>query len=393
MEKMKFSKFKMIELFCGIGGFKIAADSLGIHTIWANDLKKEACTVYRENFDSKILEEGDLKLYIDDIPDHEILTAGFPCQPFSSAGKKEGTRDPRGTLFELIVDVIEKKSPNYFILENVKRLLSMEQGDHFSTILSALSSLNYFIEWRVLNAKDFGLAQNRERVFIVGTKIDSNNFEFSSVHKLVKLANLEDISSGPKGILTMMPNTKSWKKLSKNSTKYPFWGIAFNGSYFSHQLEKFSEKKEQILLSNVLESSPSEEFDLTESTLNRLTKNEFVNKFIHGVEVISNQGGGARMGYTIFGVNGLSPTLTASTSRHYERYKIGEKYRRLTPIEYARLQGFPDFHCSIVSKQHQYSLIGNAVPPPMAGWVLSKILSKKSVIGTSEINQTELFYE
>ena len=86
------------------------------------------------------------------------------------------------------------------------------------------------------------------------------------------------------------------------------------------------------------------------------------------------KGGGARMGYTIFGINGVAPTLTSTTSRHYERYQIGDRYRRLTNIEYARIQGFHDNHCRAVSLCDQYALIGNAVPPPMAGWVMDRIV-------------------
>jgi DNA (cytosine-5)-methyltransferase 1 len=105
------------------------------------------------------------------IPEHDLLTAGFPCQPFSAAGKKQGIRDVvRGTLFSEIVDTLERTKPDYFILENVKRLLTMEHGEHFRTILLALTSAGYFVEWRLLNAKDFGLAQNRERVILVGRK-------------------------------------------------------------------------------------------------------------------------------------------------------------------------------------------------------------------------------
>jgi site-specific DNA-cytosine methylase len=102
---------KMIELFCGIGGFRVAGDRLGLKTVWANDLNPNACTVYRDRFGADVLHEGDIRTLLDDIPPHDILTAGFPCQSFSAAGKKEGTRDPRGTLFQSIVDVLKKEPP------------------------------------------------------------------------------------------------------------------------------------------------------------------------------------------------------------------------------------------------------------------------------------------
>ena len=154
---------KAIELFAGIGGFRLACEEMGIKTIFANDLKPLACKVYLDVFGENELRIGDISNYISIIPPHDLLTAGFPCQPFSSAGKKNGIRDPRGTLFEKIVEILSIYKPKYFVLENVKRLLSMEKGEHFATILAKLSSLGYLVEWRVLNAMDFELPQNRQR--------------------------------------------------------------------------------------------------------------------------------------------------------------------------------------------------------------------------------------
>lgn len=366
-----------VELFAGIGGFRIAADSLGLKTIWANDINPMSCAVYKSRFKDGILVEGSIEELIDAIPPHDVLTAGFPCQPFSAAGKKEGTRDPRGTLFQAIVEVLEKRNPDFFILENVKRLLSMEHGEHFATVLSALSELNYFIEWRVLNAKNFGLAQNRERVVIVGSKVKVDLGMDDDITHLVRLASEIELTANPKRPIKGVNKIKNWRALSKHGAKFPSWGTAYNGLFIAHELDIFSEAQEKVLLKNILEANPSPDYDLTEATLHRLTSNEPVEKYVNDVEIISNQSGGARMGYTIFGTSGIAPTLTASTSRHYERYFINGRYRRLTPIEYARLQGFPDDHCSLVKHYDQYVLYGNAVPPPMAAWALRKVISNK----------------
>ncbi len=129
-------------------------------------------------------------------------------------------------------------------------------------------------------------------------------------------------------------------------------------------------------LLTVLQSQVSPEFDFTESTVERLKASKNVKRYVDGVQIISNQSGGARMGYTVFGINGLAPTLTSTASRHYERYKVGDRYRRLTNVEYARLQGFPDDHCSAVSVYDQYALYGNAVPPPMVAWILRRVSSE-----------------
>src|SRR5690349_12514113 len=149
---MNLAGLKAVELFAGIGGFRLAADAFNVKTIWANDIDPKACLVYRSRFGQKEMHEGDIHAFLDSMPSHRFLTGGFPCQPFSSAGKKEGIRDPRGTLFQIIVTALAKHRPDCFVLENVKRLLVMEDGCHFATILSALASLNYQIEWRLLNA-------------------------------------------------------------------------------------------------------------------------------------------------------------------------------------------------------------------------------------------------
>ncbi len=365
-----------VELFCGIGGFRLAADRIGIKTVWANDFSHLACTVYREQFGSDVLHEGDILGLASDIPEHDILTGGFPCQPFSAAGKKKGIRDPRGTLFQTIVDVVKERQPKHFILENVKRLLSMELGIHFATVLSALTSLGYFVEWRVLNAKHFGLAQNRERVVIVGTRVDAYEHENFLAHEKIRLT---EVAHVPVGIDQILRDFSSWSRVEKHRSKFPNWGVAFGSFYVAHELNIFPEKFPTRLLLDVLEENPGEEYDYTKQTLDRLHVNELVDRFVNGVEIVSNQSGGARMGYTIFGANGLAPTLTASTSRHYERYKIGDRYRRLSPVEYARLQGFGDRHCAGVRGYDQYALLGNAVPPPMVEWVMRKVLSGPSV--------------
>lgn len=370
------SCLKAVELFAGIGGFRLALDQRGIKTIWANDILPEACTVYRNNFGDKEMVEGDIRTLVDQVPPHDLLTGGFPCQPFSSAGKKQGIEDPRGTLFEVIVKILEKNQPKFFILENVKRLLAMDDGFHFATILSALAALDYRIEWRLLNAMHFGLPQNRQRVVLFGrhlSQFSPDQLDDLSEMKLADSDELFDISDDD---FLQLRNSSRWNLIENHGRAFSNWGIACKGKYFTCDLKKFPSTKSSVLLKDVLQEQADEEFDLTESTLQRVGQNTEINKYVGGVEIISNQSGGARMGYTIFGIHGVAPTLTSSTSRHYERYKIDEKYRRLTNIEYARIQGFPDNHCDGLALRHQYFLYGNAVPPPLVGWVMDRMLTK-----------------
>jgi len=365
---------KTVELFAGIGGFRLASDQMGWKTVWANDLSPNACAVYRDRFGSDVLHEGDFPDLKDSVPSHDVLTGGFPCQPFSSAGKKEGTRDVRGTLFQLIVDVLRKERPRFFILENVKRLLTMEKGCHFATILGSLADLDYSIEWRLLNTMHFGLPQNRERVVIVGARLsDRETWQRVAQIRLALPADLSVLDGRQQQHLF---EQRYWNPISDHRDRFPDWGLASKGRFFGRDLSCFSAASQPVLLGDVLEKTVSIEFDFTQATQKWLAQNTPVNRLIHGVEILSNQRGGARMGYTIFGTNGVAPTLTSTTSRHYERYKVGDRYRRLTNVEYARIQGFPDDHCRACSIYDQYGLYGNAVPPAMVLWVMERLQEK-----------------
>jgi len=172
-----------------------------------------------------------------------------------------------------------------------------------------------------------------------------------------------------------MYNQKQWQHLAQFCPKFANWGMAQDGAYYSQNLGCFSEASPAKLLNDILQQSADPRFDYTDATLERIKKSEYVNRFVEGVQILYNQRGGARMGYTIFGAEGIAPTLTVTTSRHYERYFINGRYRRLTNIEYARLQGFSDEHCRTASVYDQHALYGNAVPPPMVRWVVEKLLS------------------
>ncbi len=166
-------KLKFIDLFCGIGGFRIAFEEAceenNIHSecVFSSDIDKYAQESYAVNFGEKPL--GDIT-QIDEkqIPDHDILFAGFPCQPFSIIGQMKGLNDTRGTLFFDIARIINEKKPKAFILENVKQLVGHDKGKTLKVIIKSLKDLGYHVQYSVLNALDYGLPQKRERVVIVG---------------------------------------------------------------------------------------------------------------------------------------------------------------------------------------------------------------------------------
>jgi len=158
---------KFIELFAGIGGFRLGMERGGHECVFSSEIDKYASLIYEKNFKDKPY--GDItQIKSEDIPNHDILCGGFPCQSFSIAGKRGGFNDTRGTLFFQIARILKDKQPKYFILENVKGLLSHDGGQTFKIIISTLTDIGYDIQWQVLNSKNFGVPQNRERVFIIG---------------------------------------------------------------------------------------------------------------------------------------------------------------------------------------------------------------------------------
>ena len=159
---------KFVDLFCGIGGFHIAGTNLGLEPVFACDIDDNAQATYRANFG--LDPAGDITaLAVNDIPDHDLLFAGFPCQPFSIIGNRRAFADPRGTLWFELVRVIEGKRPRGLVLENVKQLTTVSGGLVIKRILDDLYELGYSADYRVLNALDFGLPQKRERTIIVAT--------------------------------------------------------------------------------------------------------------------------------------------------------------------------------------------------------------------------------
>ena len=164
---------RFIDLFAGIGGFRYAAQNaakeLGLETecVFSSEIDIECQKAYKENFDE--IPHGDItEIPAESIPDHDLLLAGFPCQPFSIIGDMKGFQDARGTLFFDIARILEKKQPQAFVLENVKLLVGHNSGNTLKRILETLHGLGYCTQYKVLNALDFGLPQKRERVFIVG---------------------------------------------------------------------------------------------------------------------------------------------------------------------------------------------------------------------------------
>ncbi|QHI36342.1 Modification methylase HhaI [Kordia antarctica] len=168
-------KLKFIDLFCGIGGFRVAFEKackendVKSECVFSSDIDKYAQDSYEANFGER--PSGDItKIDEKSIPNHDILFAGFPCQPFSIIGQMKGMNDTRGTLFFDIARILKEKQPKAFVLENVKQLVGHDKGKTLKVIVQSLKDLDYHVQYSVLNALDYGLPQKRERVVIVGHK-------------------------------------------------------------------------------------------------------------------------------------------------------------------------------------------------------------------------------
>ncbi len=171
------AEFSFIDLFSGIGGFRLAFESVGGKCVFSSDIDKWANETYFMNFGD--YPSGDIsQIPAEEIPDHDILCAGFPCQPFSIGGYRKGFCDTRGTLFFEIERILKSKKPKAFLLENVKGLTNHDKGNTFKVIRRSLLNLGYSVFYKVLNSKDYGIPQNRERIYIVGFKNDVKNFIF-----------------------------------------------------------------------------------------------------------------------------------------------------------------------------------------------------------------------
>ena len=274
--------------------------------VWANEIDKYACQVYRKNYGKKEMHEGDIRGFpAEAIPDHKLLTAGFPCQSFSIAGKRKGFKDTRGIMFFEICRIAKVKSPRLILLENVKGLLNHEGGSTFRTILTSLSELGYDCEWEVLNSKNFGVPQNRERVFIVG------HLRGTGGGKVFPIGETDKIY------------TKSNEKVSH----------AIDSNYHKGWLN--NQQRTMVRVGNV---NPSR-------------KGQSGN-------VVSDKG----ISFTI-SAGGGNPNRFPPRDIGYSMGNIltDTKIRRLTPTECERLQGFPDGWTEGISDTQRYKCLGNAV--------------------------------
>lgn len=325
------SEFTFIDLFAGIGGIRLPFQKLGGHCVFTSEWDKFAQKTYLTNFGE--MPNGDItQIAASDIPDHDILLGGFPCQAFSQAGLKQGFSDTRGTMFFEIQRILTEKKPKAFVLENVKQLQGHDKGRTLNTILDILrgnfdleipddvplseetrhalsEKLNYWVDYKVLRAGDFGAPQNRERVFIVG--FDKNYFKDCDFSELF-----------------------NWPTPPKTPTRVG------------------------DILEDLSAIAPSDDkFTISE----KLWAGHQRRKEEHKTK-------GNGFGYSLF--NAESEYANTISARYYkdgseiliDQSELGKRPRKLTPRECARLQGFPEeYIVDAVSQGQIYKQFGNSV--------------------------------
>lgn len=229
----KKNKFKFIDLFAGLGGIRIPFEELGGQSVFSSDIDKFVQQTYEENFDE--LPYGDItKVDENDIPSFDVLLAGFPCQPFSNAGLKKGFDDTRGTLFFDIERILKKHLPQAILLENVKGFKGHDKGRTFEVIKNSLENLGYNIFTEVLNAKDFGVPQNRERIYIVGFLDKNINFIFPQKKEIkVRLGDILEKKVDDKYTIS----DKLWAGHQRRKKEHKKKGNGFGYSIFNENSE------------------------------------------------------------------------------------------------------------------------------------------------------------
>lgn len=296
-------KYNTVSLFSGIGGFDLGFAYAGFNIVWANDFDKYACETYKANV-SKNIVCGDIRIEKENMPSHDVLIGGFPCQPFSTLGKLQGFGDEeRGTLFFEIKDIIKKHKTKVVVLENVKNIMNHDQGRTFKRIIHELESLGYVCFHHVFNSADYGIPQRRNRCYIVaflGEYFNTPEFVFPEKQELtITTQDLLDEDVGEKYFLS----TKIVKTILGRGTK-------------------------NYIVEPTIDLPISKTLTATMAKMHRASQDNYV-------------------------------TDEINYARHCGEDRVN--IRKLTPNECRKLQGFPSDWKQVVSDCQAYKQFGNAV--------------------------------
>ena len=317
-------KIRFIDLFCGIGGFHLAIKNNNTECVFSSEWDKNCQNVYRENFG--ITPHGDItKINAKEIPVHDLLCAGFPCQAFSISGKQKGFEDTRGTLFFDIARIVKYHKPKAIFLENVKNFASHDNGKTLNTVQLTLNNLGYNFYYKVLNPSNFGVPQNRPRIYMIAflKKLNIKNFSFPL--PISKNVSLKDL---------LLPDDK---------------------------IDKFELKRKDIVINKKI-----------------IQKDIFGTYPAKPIRIGTIGKGG--QGERIYDPRGHAIALTAyggGVGSKTGLYFINNKIRKLTPRECARVSGYPDSFKISDSKTIAYKQFGNTVVVKVVKLIFKQILKTK----------------
>ncbi len=326
---VKSNQIKFIDLFAGIGGFRIALTELNAECVFSSEWDKFAAKTYSHNFKHQPF--GDItKISESEIPGHNVLCAGFPCQAFSISGKQEGFNDTRGTLFWDIARIAKHHQPEILFLENVKNLARHDNGRTVKVIYKTLEEIGYSVFSQVLNSSHYGVPQSRERVYFVcfNKKLNIHNFEFPQ--PTMENISINDIVEEDNKTREFVLNRKDILITKKNLSK--------NSDLFESPILK----------------------PLRIGTINKGGQGERIYSSLGHAITLSAYGGGAA------GKTGA--------------YLINEKVRQLSPRECLRVQGFPEKYCfpPDISVSQSYKMCGNSVSVPVISKIFSQVIQTLS---------------
>ncbi|MBQ4462276.1 MAG: DNA cytosine methyltransferase [Bacteroidaceae bacterium] len=334
----RVQRYRGIDLFCGIGGFRLAMESAGVKYVFSSDNDKFAQETYNANFGE--IPQGDIKkIEAGDIPSFDILSAGFPCQPFSYAGEKRGFNDEiRGTLFFDICRILEYHKPAMVFLENVKGLKSHENGKTLNVILSKLSDLGYYPHWTILSSLDYGLPQKRERWYCVAFR---ENVDFCWPKPIGGNPTLRDIVD-----LTDHNPALKLSKFELDRIDYHF-ATAKLGDRVKHDSSKYkpNTKKGKYGVYSFQKSDGSLRFHVGD-----VAKTQIQEAFYSCLDT-------------------YAPTIIANRTP-----KLWDIRRKLSVLEAKRLQGFPDDFKFPVSDAQAYHQLGNSVSVPVIKLIMDEMI-------------------
>ena len=434
---------RFIDLFAGMGGTRIgfeqACSELGIKTkcVFTSEIKEHAVSIYRHNFGDEAVHGDITTIEANEIPDFDFLLGGFPCQAFSTAGRRLGFQDTRGTLFFDIARIIEDKRPRGFLLENVEGLVKhdlVNKGDEIgrtlSTILNVLSDMGYKVSWKVLNSKDFGIPQNRKRVYIVGSLVEEPTFD-SFEQESCKLSDILEkglpCENTPfrKKLLTMFKPSFLYGKAIKDKRggedNIHSWDLELKGKVTKAQKDLLNrllkERRRKKWASEIgikwmdglpltLEQIFSFYNHINKADLKEMLEDLVVKgyvKYEHPKELTVIDGVPKRVpnkdkpkGFNIvtgklsFELNKiLDPREIAPTIVATETHKLGvidsTGIRNLSDRECLRLFGFPESYKVNICSNKLYDLVGNTVTVPVIKAVSKQvILASKLALGKAK---------